>query len=62
MKTFKVTLKSLVRPHRGRQFTYTVEASDPAAAVSWARERCWAEDRVGTTSAVRCEEVAHEAA
>ena len=59
---YRVTVKATRLPHKGRHFTYLIDALTKAEAIDLAKQYAASLDRVTSSSFVKCEEVSHEAA
>ena len=62
MNQYRVTLKATRKPHRGRHFTYVIDASTKVEAIDLAKQYARSLDRVETSALYKCEDMSHAAA
>lgn len=59
---YRVTVKATRLPHKGRHFTYVIDALTRVEAIDLAKQYASSLDRVTASTLYKIEEVSHEAA
>lgn len=59
---YRVTVKATRLPHKGRRFTYVIDAPTRVEAIDLAKQYASSLDRVTSSVLYKIEEVEHEAA
>ena len=62
MKKYRVTVKAMCKPHKGKLFTYVLETFTRDEAIGLAKQYAEHLDRVTKSTLYKIEEVEHEAA